>query len=267
MQPEVAITWVGHATVLFEVDGFRVITDPILTSRVVHLRRRVPVPLIDPVDVVLISHLHMDHLHLRSLKAVSRGARVVAPAGAAKLFRSLDVAGLDEVVAGDVVTLRGPVADVPAITARVVPADHSNSRGPHSRLVAEPVGYVLETGSRAVYFAGDTDLFDEMHDFPPIDVALLPIWGWGPTLGDRHLDPGRAATATHWIEPTCVVPVHWGTYTPITPRRGTPAWIEDPFEAFTAALGELDLADRLVALRPGGTMSTGTVRSTGGAAR
>ena len=68
MQPEITITWVGHATVLLEVDGFRVITDPILTSRVVHLRRRVEVPTIDPVDVVLISHLHMDHLHLRSLR-------------------------------------------------------------------------------------------------------------------------------------------------------------------------------------------------------
>ena len=56
---------------LFEIDGFRVITDPILTSRVVHLRRRVEVPTIDPVDVVLISHLHMDHLHLRSLRTVA----------------------------------------------------------------------------------------------------------------------------------------------------------------------------------------------------
>ena len=62
MQPEVTITWVGHATVLLEVDGFRVLTDPILTSRVVHLRRRVAVPTIDPVDVVLISHLHMRSL-------------------------------------------------------------------------------------------------------------------------------------------------------------------------------------------------------------
>jgi L-ascorbate metabolism protein UlaG (beta-lactamase superfamily) len=265
MRPEVTITWVGHATVLFEIDGFRAITDPILTSRVVHLRRRVAVPAIDPVDVVLISHLHMDHLHLRSLKTVTRGARVVAPAGAAKLFRSLDIAGLDEVVAGDVVMLREATADTPGITARVVPADHSNLRGPHSRLVAETVGYIFGAGGRSVYFAGDTDLFEEMRSFPPIDVALLPIWGWGPTLGERHLDPGRAATATHWIEPQCVVPIHWGTYTPITPKRGTPAWIENPFAAFTAALAELDLADRLVALRPGGTMTTGDVRSADGA--
>ena len=256
MQPEIAITWVGHATVLLEVDGFRVITDPILTSRVVHLRRRVAVPAIEPVDAVLISHLHMDHLHLRSLHKVSNGARAIAPAGSAKLFRSLGVTQLDEVVAGDVVTLRAATANTPAIELRVVPADHSNARGPHSSIVAEPVGFIVGTGGRSVYFAGDTDLFEQMHDFPAIDVALLPIWGWGPTLGDRHLDPGRAATATHWISPRHVVPIHWGTYTPITPRRGTPAWIENPFDAFTAALAELDLADRLVPLRPGETMTT-----------
>jgi L-ascorbate metabolism protein UlaG (beta-lactamase superfamily) len=261
VQPEVTITWVGHATVLFEVDGWRAITDPILTSRVVHLRRRVAAPTIEPVDAVLISHLHMDHLHLRSLRTVTDGVRVIAPRGSAKLFRSLGIDQLDEVVAGDVVTLRAATGDAPAIEAHVVPADHSNARGPHSRIVAEPVGYIVHTGKRSVYFAGDTDLFEEMRAFPAIDVALLPIWGWGPTLGDRHLDPGRAATATHWIAPTHVVPIHWGTYTPITPRRGTPGWIDNPFGAFTAALAELDLADRLVALRPGDSMTTGAVRS------
>ncbi len=265
MQPEVSITWVGHATVELEVDGFRAITDPILTSRVVHLRRRVAVPAIDPVDAILISHLHMDHLHLRSLRTVTDGARVIAPRGSAKLFRSLGITQLDEVIAGDVVTLREATADSPAIEARVVPADHSNARGPHSRLVAEPVGYIVQAGNRSVYFAGDTDLFEDMRDFPEIDVALLPIWGWGPTLGDRHLDPARAATATHWIAPRHVVPIHWGTYTPITPRRGTPPWIDNPFAAFTAALAELDLADRLIALRPGETMTTGAVRSADGA--
>ena len=265
MQPEVTITWVGHATVELEIDGFRAITDPILTSRVVHLRRRVEVPTIDPVDAVLISHLHMDHLHLRSLRTVTDGVRVIAPRGSAKLFRSLGITQLDEVVAGDVVTLREATADSPTIEARVVPADHSNARGPHSRIVAEPVGYIVHAGNRSVYFAGDTDLFEDMHDFPEIDVALLPIWGWGPTLGDRHLDPARAATATHWIAPRHVVPIHWGTYTPITPRRGTPPWIDNPFAAFTAALDELDLADRLIALRPGETMTTGAVRSADGA--
>lgn len=127
MQPEFTIRWVGHATTLIEVDGFQLITDPILTSRVAHLRRRVETGSIPPLDAVLISHLHMDHLHLKSLKQVSAGTRMVCPAGASSLMRSLRAAEVVEVVAGDVLTLR-PEGRTPAITATVVPADHSNQR-------------------------------------------------------------------------------------------------------------------------------------------
>ena len=183
----VTITWVGHATVVLEVDGFRVITDPLLTNRVVHLRRRVAVPTIDPVDAVLISHLHMDHLHLRSLRTVTDGARVIAPAGSAKLFRSLGVRQLDEVVAGDVVTLRAATGDAPAIEAHVVPADHSNARGPHSRIVAEPV---LGRHRAEVCDAVQT----EQHHRPPLldgDPAI------GVDLVQLHHDKGARPRRAH----------------------------------------------------------------------
>ncbi len=178
-QPEVSITWVGHATVLLEIDGLRLLTDPILTSRVAHLRRRVAAPTIGAVDVVLISHLHMDHLHLRSLRMAAVGARVIAPRGAGRLFRSLPVTGLDEVIDGDVITLRQATADAPAIEVHTVHADHSNSRGPHSRIVAEPVGYIIRVGGRAVYFAGDTDLFDAMRAVPADRRRPAPDLGMG----------------------------------------------------------------------------------------
>jgi L-ascorbate metabolism protein UlaG (beta-lactamase superfamily) len=253
MQPEVTITWVGHATVELEVDGFRAITDPILTSRVVHLRRRVAVPAIDPVDTVLISHLHMDHLHLRSLRSVTDGVRVIAPRGSAKLFRSLGITQLDEVVAGDLVTLREATADSPAIEARVVPADHSNARGPHSRIVAEPVGYIVRAGNRSVYFAGDTDLFEDMHAFPEIDVALLPIWGWGPTLGEGHLDPRRAAEAAALIEPRVAVPIHWGTFRSLVQPIGS--WFDEPPLEFAAQVAELAPAVDVRVLAPGESLA------------
>lgn len=255
MQPEFEITWVGHATTLIEVAGFRLLTDPILTSRVAHLRRRVEPTQIPPLDAVLISHLHMDHLHLRSLTSVAAGTRIVCPAGAASLVASLGATEIHEVVAGDMVTLR-PAGLTPAVTATVVPADHSNQRGPHSRLVAEPVGYVVRCGQRSVYFAGDTDLFDDMAHLGPIDVALIPIWGWGPTLGERHLNPHSAANAVQLIDPRHVLPIHWGTYSPIRPRRGAPAWLENPLVEFEVELDKIGMADRLVALRPGGRMQT-----------
>ena len=99
---------------------------------------------------------------------------------------------------------------------------HSPRRGPHTRVAADAVGYVLRAGGVAVYFPGDTDLFPEMATWAPIDVALLPIWGWGPTLGEGHLDPGRAVQATELIGPGLVVPIHWGTFSPLGRAPGTP---------------------------------------------
>jgi len=120
---------------------------------------------------------------------------------------------------------------------------------------AAPVGYVVHVGRLSIYFAGDTDPFDGMHELGPLDVALLPIWGWGPTLGERHLDPGRAAVATEWIDPRTVVPIHWGTYSPVRAGRGSPPWLDRPIAEFRAALGGRQLEDRLLVLRPGGSLA------------
>ena len=73
---------------------------------------------------------------------------------------------------------------------RAVPAEHDRSRAPFGAS-ADPVGYVV-SGSKSIYFAGDTDLFDGMSELGPVDVGLIPIWGWGPGLGGGgHLDPER----------------------------------------------------------------------------
>jgi L-ascorbate metabolism protein UlaG (beta-lactamase superfamily) len=253
-RPPITITWVGHATVLIEVDGYRLITDPALTPRMAHLRRRVPSPEIGRVDTIAISHVHMDHLHLASLRRVAGDARLVVPRGAASLVSRLRARRLDEVVHSDRIVLRAAHDDEPEIALVAVPANHADARGPHSRVVAAPVGYVVEVGGRRIYFAGDTDLFDEMHDLGPLDVALLPIWGWGPTLGDRHLDPGRAAIATTWLRPHQVVPIHWGTYSPLRPQRGAPPWLENPLQAFRDELDAVDAGELLTVLRPGSSL-------------
>ena len=73
------------------------------------------------------------------------------------------------------------------------------------------VGFVVE-GSARVYFAGDTDIFDGMRGLAErIDVALLPVWGWGPDVGEGHLDPEGAAKAAALLAPRVAVPIHWGT--------------------------------------------------------
>jgi L-ascorbate metabolism protein UlaG (beta-lactamase superfamily) len=102
-----------------------------------------------------------------------------------------------------------------------------------------------------VYFAGDTDLFDAMTELSAIDVALLPIGGWGESLGPGHLDPQRAARATELILPRLVVPVHWGTYSPIGVRRRPPTWLRRPAEQFAAAMDGAGHGSRLRLLEPG----------------
>jgi L-ascorbate metabolism protein UlaG (beta-lactamase superfamily) len=117
------------------------------------------------------------------------------------------------------------------------------------------VGYVLRGPAGSVYFAGDTDLFDEMADLAAVDVALLPIAGWGPRLGAGHLDAARAVTATELVRPRLVVPIHWGTYSPIRVRPGPPRWLSAPADEFAAGLDAAGHEDRLRLLAPGGQLT------------
>lgn len=249
------VRWLGHATVELRAGGLTVLTDPLVTERVAHLRRRVPPPTGVHADVVLISHVHMDHLHRPSLRQVvarseGRPTQVVVPKGAGHLVRGMSpLTDVREVVPGERLVVERPTGTI-ALT--VTPARHADRRGPHSRVRAQPVGYVIDGDGQTAYFAGDTDLFDEMRELPRVDTALLPIWGWGPSLGPGHLDPGRAATAVTWLDPAVVVPIHWGTYSPVRLRPGAPAWLATPVDAFREALDAHAAADRLCAMPPGG---------------
>ena len=117
--------------------------------------------------------------------------------------------------------------------------------------VGEPVTGALEV-------PGDTDLFEAMVELHDVDVALLPIWGWGPTLGPGHLDPERAAAATELIAPRLVVPIHWGTYAPENVRRLPGRWFDRPIDRFTVALARRGRLDRLRPLEPGESVAVWT---------
>jgi L-ascorbate metabolism protein UlaG (beta-lactamase superfamily) len=153
------------------------------------------------------------------------------------------------------------------VTVETVPAVHRPGRGPHSRVRAQPIGYVLRSDHGSVYFAGDTDLFDGMAAMSAVDVALLPIGGWGRSLGPGHLDPVRAARATELILPRLVVPIHWGTYAPIGVRGRRPTWLRMPAEQFTTAIEEVGHGDRLALLEPGGRLTGLGARQLGGGPR
>jgi L-ascorbate metabolism protein UlaG (beta-lactamase superfamily) len=169
---------------------------------------------------------------------------MIVPAGAGDLLSRRGFTDVRETRVGE--TTR--IGDVDVET---VPARHNHRRGPHSRVTASAVGYVMRRAGESVYFAGDTDLFPAMATMAPVDVALLPIWGWGPTIGEGHLDPGRAAEAVGILDARFVVPIHWGTYSPSIVNRRPPAWLRQPVERFRAELAQRGLLDRVRVLDPG----------------
>ncbi|WP_425827707.1 MBL fold metallo-hydrolase [Streptomyces fractus] len=210
----VEVTWWGHATCTVEDAGTRVLTDPLFARRLAHLRRRrgaPPPPRAAEADVVLVSHLHADHLHVPSLARLAPGTRVLVPKGAPRAvptLRKLSTLKIIEVEAGARV-------EVGQVVIEAVRAEHDGRRLPVGPRMAPALGYVVN-GEARTYFAGDTGLFEGMAEaVGEVDVALLPVGGWGPYLGAGHLDAGRAAEALARIAPRSAVPVHYGTYWPI----------------------------------------------------
>ncbi|GAA2069164.1 MBL fold metallo-hydrolase [Williamsia deligens] len=248
------ITWWGHATTTVVDSGVRVLTDPVLTRGVAHLRRRRgPVPAADAAraDVVLVSHLHSDHLHVRSLARVDPSAVVVLPRGARRAVPGLSVLrGRDirEMGVGDLV-------DIGPVRIRAVPADHDGRRHPLARARVDPLGFVVE-GAARTYFAGDTDLFDGMAAaVGPCDVALLPVGGWGPGLGDGHMTAERAAIAAGLLRPRLAIPVHFGTLWPVGLGAVAPDEFLPPGGEFVRAAARLAPETTAVELLPGETRS------------
>jgi len=229
------VDFIGHSSLAIELDGVRLLTDPVTRGRVGPLRRVEPVPGRDrlrDIDAVLISHLHWDHLDVPSLRDLGRGTVMFVPIGAGAWMRAAGFTDVREMAVGESAIVGG-------VVVRAVPAVHSGFRPPLGP-TAPPLGFVVH-GSRSIYFAGDTDLFDGMGELgEPIDLALLPVWGWGPTLGrGLHLDPLRAAQALRLIRPRAAVPIHWGTYWPHALGRVFPERLVEPPAAFVEYASEL----------------------------
>ena len=233
------ITWLGHSTVLIELDDVRLLTDPLLRSRVAHLRREGAAPAPPPaIDAVLLSHLHHDHADLPSLKRLEPRPRVMCPVGAGEFLARAGFPATEELAVG-------ATTEIGAVEVEATPAEHFGGRHPFGPR-AEAIGFVVR-GEHTVYFAGDTDLFDEMASLGPIDFALLPIAGYGPGLGPGHLDPERAARAAALLRPRLAIPIHWGTLHPRWAGRG--AWFTRPPHAFAAHVADLapDVTVRILA--------------------
>ena len=248
------LTYVGHATVLIELDGVRLLTDPLLERRLGPLRRRGAAP--DPaelgrVDGVLISHGHPDHFHGASLSVVPGEPLLIMPRGLTPRG-SPDDREVRAVISNDRV-------DVGSVRVTAVPARHGRWPG---RRTARPVGYLIE-GSTRVYFAGDTALYPGMAGLAGhVDVALLPVGRWGPPRGPARLDPSTAVDAARLVGAAIAIPIHWGTLYVPGFAAGRWGWGSlDAGDAFAieAARRMPDLEVRV--LRPGESTSVELARA------
>jgi L-ascorbate metabolism protein UlaG (beta-lactamase superfamily) len=230
-----ACTWWGHSTATVDLGGTRVATDPLLGDRLLHLRRyaATPAPLAAEADLVLVSHLHRDHCDPASLARFGPSVPVLAPRGAERLLSGVARDRLVPVEPGDVVERAG-------VRVEVLAATHDGRRDPLSRERAPALGFRFANDAGSCWYPGDTELRDDMAEVAAVDLALVPVGGWGPTLAEGHLDPDEAAEGVRRVGARWAVPVHWGTFWPVGLGRVMPAnhrrLFTEPGPRFAAAV-------------------------------
>lgn len=247
---DLSITWIGHATALVEIDGVRIMTDPVLRDRIGPLNRYGPLikpEWLESIDAVLVSHAHRDHLDPASMRLLGEKPLYLVPEGAGKLATESGAGKVGELAAGDATTLAN-------IEIRAVHAEHGGFRLPFGPR-AQAIGYII-SGSRSVYFGGDTALFKGMADLcDDLDVALVPVGGWGLTRGRRHLNPESAVEAIKLLSPRIAIPIHWGTLWPVGMRMLRPSLFERPGPRFAAIAAEHAPNVKIELLSPGGQIA------------
>ena len=220
------VTMVGHATLLIQIAGLNLLTDPVWSDRASPLPfagpKRVTAPGVKiddlpPIDAILLSHNHYDHLDLETLKALCEwhAPLIVTPLGN------------DTIVRQDLPSARIAVGDwgehfqlAPGAEAHIVPATHWSSRGIRDRRMALWCGFMVRAGGKLVYFAGDTGygtgkIFRAMRQrFGPTDLALIPIGAYDPRwfMAAQHTDPEEAIQIMCDLEARAAVGIHWGTF-------------------------------------------------------
>jgi L-ascorbate metabolism protein UlaG (beta-lactamase superfamily) len=247
----VSLRWLGHASTVLDLDGVRLLTDPLLLRHAGLLRRRGAAPRRDDWEgaaAVLLSHLHHDHAELGSLRQLPGTPVLTAPANAHWLRRRgiSGAAGLSEHDWWDVPGSR--------VRVRMVTAVHAHRPMPHRPNAAN--GFLISTPDYRIWFAGDTSPFGAMADLSeladgPIDLALIPVGGWGPRLSGGHMDPVQAVRACATVGARSAVPVHWGTLHAPVSRRLPPGWMDRAGPAFAAAAAREAPELRVHVVEPG----------------
>ncbi|MFF4790272.1 MBL fold metallo-hydrolase [Streptomyces sp. NPDC001276] len=213
----VAVSWAGHASWVVRIGGLTVLTDPVWSRRIIGTPARVtPVGVaweaLPPVDAVVISHNHYDHLDAPTLRRLPRDTPVFVPAGLGRWFQRRRFTRVTELDWWEAAELSGVRLDF-------VPAHHWSKRTLTDTCRSLWGGWVLtDPDGQRVYFAGDTGYghwFSRIgRRYPGIDLALLPIGAYDPRwwLSDVHCDPEEAVQAVQDLGARHMAPMHWGTF-------------------------------------------------------
>lgn len=261
----VTATWVGHSTVLLQMGALNVLTDPIWSDRASPVQWAGPKRLtkaglaldaLPPIDIVVLSHNHYDHLDASTVRALVRrhpAARWFAPLGVARYVRQRGARAVTEMDWWSTV-------DVDGIHVACTPAQHASGRTPFDRMRALWCGWAVRAGPHRIFFAGDTAYHPEFGEiarrYGPFDLCVLPIGAYEPRWFMRpvHVNPEEAVraygdlTGAHpGAAPPVALAVHWGAFSladePMDepPRRARAAWGGsglDPERLWILSLGE-----------------------------
>lgn len=217
-------TWFGHSTLLLEIDGLRILTDPVFGMRASPFsfagpKRFHPVPAtidqLPPLDVVLLTHDHHDHLNPESIRALAK-LRVpfVTSLGVGMRLEQL---GVDPSLITELDWWEEHTMPGGALSFTAAPAQHFSGRSLRDRnKLTLWSSFVIRTANRRVFFSGDTGLTDELRDiglrYGPFDLTMLEIGAWHPAWGSIHLGPENALNAFAMLGGGTLLPIHWGTF-------------------------------------------------------
>jgi L-ascorbate metabolism protein UlaG (beta-lactamase superfamily) len=252
---ELGVTFIGHSSFLLQIGGRNVLIDPVFATRLVVLRRqRRPGLLVEkmpPIDLVLITHAHMDHLNLPSLRRIvratrrlrGRGPEIIVPYGVEDLVSQL---GFRRVT-----TLKWwQRTDAAGLSITMTPCRHWGARM-FRDIHRGYGGYVIDSGAQSVYHSGDTAYFDgftEIGQRLDPDIALLPIGAYFPdTYRTVHTSPEEAVRGFLEVGARWMIPMHYGTF-----RLGREP-MDEPLKRLRAEAGRLGIGSRVKVLDEGDT--------------
>ncbi len=211
---ENSVSYIGHSTVLIHLNDLNIITDPIYSASFGIIGKRHIEPGIDfeklpPIDAIVISHEHLDHLDKSTLKRFPKNIPVIISKGLGDKIQELGFADVRELSWWDSTRVK-------QATIIAVPAKH---------ILSKPSGYIIKHNNKIIFFAGDTGLSDHFRIIGnkySIDIALLPIGDYYPRLWfipgfkkmtrQRHMAPGDIPDANRMLNSKTIIPIHWGTF-------------------------------------------------------